>query len=98
MKKTFKLAAVAVVAALTMVACKGNTQPAEEDTLASSAIEQAAAFAVKNSQGHNSENVPVDFTRVRFVKKPPSALPGKVIYTEYETVYIHSWAEMLEKK
>lgn len=49
MKKTFKLAAVAVVAALTMVACKGNTQPAEEDSLASSAIEQAADEAIVNA-------------------------------------------------
>ena len=59
------------------------------------AIEQAAAFAVKNSQGREGENIPVDYTRVRFVKKPSGALPGKVIYTDYETLYIRSWRQTL---
>ena len=67
----------------------GNEEPSER------AIEQAAAFAVKHSQGREGENIPVDYTRIRFVKKPAGALPGKVIYTDYQTVYIHSWKQIL---
>ncbi len=59
------------------------------------AIEQAAAFAVKNSQGRDGENVPVDFTKVRYVKKPSGALPGKVIYTDYQTCLIRDWKTVL---
>ena len=58
-------------------------------------IEEAAAFAVKNSQGREGENIPVDFTKVRFVKKPSGSLPGKVIYTDYQTVIIHHWKDIL---
>ncbi len=41
MKKTFKFAAIAVVASLTMIACNNNNQ-AIEDTIDSTAIEQVA--------------------------------------------------------
>ena len=67
----------------------GNAEPSPRS------VEQAAAFAVKNSQGREGENVPVDVTRVRYVRKPPGALPGKVIYTNYNTVFIRSWKEIL---
>lgn len=69
----------------------GNAMPSAR------AVEQAAAFAVKNSRGRDSENVPVDYTRVRYVKKPAGALPGKVIYTDYETIYIRAWRELLKE-
>ena len=59
------------------------------------AVEQAAAFAVKHSQGRDGENIEVDYTRVRFVKKPAGALPGKVLYTDYQTILIRSWKEIL---
>ncbi len=42
MKKIFKLAAIAAVAAFGLVACNNNPQPAEEDTTATEAIEQIA--------------------------------------------------------
>ena len=61
------------------------------------AIEQAAAFAVKNSQGREGENVPVDCTKVRFVKKPAGALPGRVIYTDHQTVFVRSWQCVLNQ-
>ena len=69
----------------------GNTEPSARS------VEQAAAFAVKNSQGREGENIPVDYTRIRFVKKSPSALPGKVLYTDYKTIYIRSWKEILSE-
>ena len=49
-------------------------------------LEQAASLAVYYSQGRDGGKVPVDFTMVRFVRKPSGALPGKVIYTDYKTM------------
>jgi predicted ribosome quality control (RQC) complex YloA/Tae2 family protein len=52
------------------------------------AIRQAAAIAAFHSKGNASDNVPVDYTRVRYVKKPQGAKPGKCIYTEQKTLYV----------
>lgn len=49
-------------------------------------IAQAASLAALHSQAGDGAKVPVDYTRVRFVKKPPGALPGMVVYTDYSTV------------
>ena len=51
-------------------------------------ILEAAALAAKYSQAAGSGKVAVDFTMVKNVKKPSGALPGKVIYTNYETVTV----------
>ena len=40
------------------------------------------------SQARSGKNVPVDYTEVRFVKKPAGARPGMVIYTNQRTVYV----------
>ena len=50
------------------------------------AISQAAAIAAYYSQGREGGKVPVDYTMLRFVRKPSGALPGKVIYTDYKTI------------
>ncbi len=50
------------------------------------ALEQAASLAAYYSQGREGGKIPVDYTMVRFVRKPSGALPGKVIYTEYRTL------------
>ncbi len=51
-------------------------------------ILEAAALAAKYSQAAGSGKVAVDFTMVKNVKKPSGALPGEVIYTNYETVTV----------
>lgn len=51
-------------------------------------IEEAAAIAAYNSSARNSSQVPVDYTRVRFVKKPSGAKPGMVIFTNNKTLYV----------
>ena len=64
-------------------------------------LEQAASLAVYYSQGRGGGKVPVDYTQVRFVKKPSGAMPGKVIYTDYYTMMAEAdeaLAERLEKK
>lgn len=52
------------------------------------AIKEAAAIAAAHSKGRDSAQVPVDYTRVKNVSKPNGALPGKVIYVNYNTVYV----------
>lgn len=51
-------------------------------------LEYAAKLAVQHSQAKNSSKVPVDYTLVKYVHKPNGAKPGKVIYTNYKTIYI----------
>ncbi len=48
----------------------------------------AAKLAAKNSKAKDSACVPVDYTPVKFVKKPAGAKPGMVIYTTNKTVYV----------
>jgi predicted ribosome quality control (RQC) complex YloA/Tae2 family protein len=52
------------------------------------AIFETAAIAAYHSKGRSSENVPVDYTEVRYVKKPNGAKPGMVIFTDNRTVYV----------
>lgn len=47
----------------------------------------AASLAAGHSKAADSDNVPVDFTEVKNVKKPSGARPGMVIYTTNKTIY-----------
>ncbi len=49
---------------------------------------QAARIAAYYSKGRSSENVAVDYTEVKNVKKPHGAKPGMVIYAGYNTLYV----------
>ena len=51
-------------------------------------VTEAAMLAAYYSQARESQNVPVDYTPVRFVKKPAGAKPGMVIYTPCSTVFV----------
>ena len=51
-------------------------------------ILQAALLAAQNSKAANGANVAVDYTPVKFVKKPNGAKAGMVIYTTNKTVYV----------
>lgn len=51
-------------------------------------IFQCAKLATKHSKAKLSSNVPVDYCLVKFVKKPNSAKPGMVVYTNYKTLYV----------
>lgn len=58
----------------------GGAQPDEES------IAEAASLAAYFSQAQGSTKVPVDYTPVKYVKKPAGAKPGMVIYTTYKTM------------
>ncbi|MBQ6495757.1 MAG: NFACT family protein [Firmicutes bacterium] len=59
----------------------GN-EPTEEDLC------ETAAIAAYHSKFSSSGNVPVDYTKVRYVKKPSGAKPGFVIFTHNRTLYV----------
>ena len=49
---------------------------------------QAAGLAAYYSQARDGDKVAVDYTPVKYVKKPAGAKPGMVIYTTYQTAYV----------
>ncbi|CAK7000754.1 MAG: Rqc2 RqcH [Peptostreptococcus russellii] len=51
-------------------------------------ILEAATLAAYYSKAKMSENVPVDYTTKRNVRKPSGAKPGLVIYEKNKTVYV----------
>ncbi len=56
--------------------------------LPESTVMFAALIAAKNSKAANSSSVPVDYTKVKYVKKPAGAKPGMVIYKTNRTVFV----------
>ncbi len=65
-----------------IIECAGEEPPATTYT-------EAAQLAAYYSRARESAQVPVDYTRVRNVKKPAGAKPGKVIYVDYNTAYVN---------
>ena len=51
-------------------------------------IYEAASIAAYHSKAAGSDNVPVDYVPVRYVKKPNGSKPGMVIFTHNQTVYV----------
>ena len=41
--------------------------------------------------------MPVDYTPVKFVKKPAGAKPGFVIYNTYSTLYVTPTEDLVKK-
>ncbi len=61
------------------------------------AILEAATLAAYYSKGREGNNVPVDYTYAKNVKKPSGARAGMVIYTTNQTVYVSPQGELCEK-
>lgn len=64
-----------------VILCAGETPP---DTT----ITEAAQLAAYHSQARQGQNVPVDVTPVRFLRKPKGAKPGMAVYDRYRTVIV----------
>ena len=73
-----------------IIRCEGETP---DDTT----LVQAASLAALHSQAASGGKVSVDYTRVKFVKKPSGALPGMVIYTDYSTILAEADEALAEK-
>lgn len=51
-------------------------------------ILEAATVAAWFSKARTSPKVSIDYTKVKYVKKPPGARPGMVIYDKFQTIYV----------
>lgn len=65
-----------------VILCTGGAEADE------ASMTQAAQLAAWYSQGRESGRVAVDYTPVKFVKKPAGARPGMVVYTTYQTALV----------
>ena len=70
-----------------IIACGGTTPP--DDT-----VTQAAQLAAFYSEHKGGQNLPVDVTPVKQVKKAPGSKPGMVIYHTYKTVIVNPYKEI----
>lgn len=60
----------------------------ENREIPDSVLLAAAEICAYYSDGRNGTKIPVDYTRRKFVKKPPAANAGLVIYTDYKTILV----------
>ena len=60
----------------------------ENKPVSDSVILTVAEICAYFSSGKQGEKIPVDYTYKKYVKKPPKAKPGSVIYTDFKTVYV----------
>lgn len=67
------------------VILKNSGQNVSNDTLV-----KCAKLAVEHSKAKLSSNVPVDYCKVQYVKKPNGAKPGMVIFTNNKTISVTS--------
>lgn len=66
-----------------------NTNISELSEVPESILYKCASIAAYHSKARISQNVPVDYTFVKYVKKPNGAKPGMVIYTNNKTIYVN---------
>ena len=71
-----------------IISCGGTTPP--DDT-----ITQAAQLAAHYSEAVGGQNLPVDVTSVKQVKKIPNGKPGMVIYHSYRTVIVNPYPDIV---
>ncbi len=71
-----------------IISCGGTTPP-------DNTITQAAQLAAYYSETSGGQNIPVDVTAVKQVKKIPNGKPGMVIYHTYRTVIANPYADIV---
>ncbi len=71
-----------------IIAC-GGTQPPDNT------VTQAAQLAAHYAESAGGQNIPVDVTPVRQVKKAPGSKPGMVIYHSYRTVIVNPYPDIV---
>ena len=73
-----------------IISCSGGTP----DELS---LFEAAVIAAYYSSARAGGKVPVDYTYVKHVKKPPGGRPGMVTYTEYKTIIVTPDEELVSR-
>ena len=71
-----------------IISCGGRIPP-------DNTVTQAAQLAAYYAETTGGQNIPVDVTPVRQVKKLPSAKPGMVIYHSYKTVIVNPYRQIV---
>ena len=71
-----------------IISCDGTKPP--DDT-----VTQAAQLAAYYAETGGGQNIPVDVTTVKQVKKVPSGKPGMVIYHSYRTVIANPYRDIV---
>ncbi len=71
-----------------IIACAGVTPP-------DNTITQAAQLAAYYAETTGGQNIPVDVTPVKQVKKIPNGKPGMVIYHTYRTVIVNPYPDIV---
>ena len=71
-----------------IISCGGATPP--DDT-----VTQAAQLAAYYAESGGGQNIAVDVTYVKQVKKIPSGKPGMVIYHTYKTVIVNPYPDIV---
>ena len=66
-----------------------NKLDISKTTVPSSVLYKCASLAAYYSKARMSQNVPVDYTYIKYVKKPNGAKTGMVIYTNNKTLYVN---------
>ena len=74
-----------------VILCTEGREPDEGSIL------QAAQLAAYYSQGRSGGKVAVDYTPVKYVKKPAGARPGMVVYTTYRTLMAEADEELVRR-
>lgn len=72
-----------------IIECAGKEPPPRT-------ITEAAIICVYYSRARDSNKVPVDYTRVRYVKKMPGGKPGMVTYINQKTTFADSDEELVK--
>ncbi len=71
-----------------IIACAGVTPP-------DNTITQAAQLAAHYAETAGGQNIPVDVTAVKQVKRIPNGKPGMVIYHTYRTVIVNPYPDIV---
>ncbi len=71
-----------------IIACAGAAVP-------DNTVSQAAQLAAYYAETRGGQNIPVDVTPVKQVKKPPNGKPGMVIYHTYRTVIVNPYPDIV---
>ena len=71
-----------------IISCGGTTPP--DDT-----ITQAAQLAAHYAETKGGQNLPVDVTPVKQVKKMANGKPGMVIYHTYRTIFVNPYPDIV---
>ncbi len=60
----------------------------KQEEIPEEVLYECAKIAKDHSKGKDSTNVPVDYCKVKYIKRSPSKKLGMVNYTNYKTIFV----------